>query len=196
MSSPESTPAARPRKVPWVGFALIGFIALSVGYRTTLASYTCEGPSMEPTLAAGERFFILRSTWAGEPQPGDVIVARTPDGLEIVKRVLAVGGQTIAIANDEVLVEGRAIGAHADCPAEYAPIASSDELACVRERIGDREWLTAHSTFAMPDTMEALTVPAGRLFMMGDRRDRSNDSRNPRIGTLPMDSVVGVAIGL
>jgi len=195
VSSPESRPAPRKRKVPWVGFVLMGFIALSVGYRTTLAWYTCEGPSMEPTLAAGERFFILRSTWAGEPQPGDVIVARTPDGLEIVKRVLGVGGQTIAIANDQILVEGRAIGAQADCPAEYTPM-DPDETACVRERIGDREWLTAHSTFAVPDTMDAVTVPAGQLFVMGDHRDRSNDSRNPRIGTLPIDSIVGVVIGL
>lgn len=170
--------------------------ALAAAYSVTLKAYSADGPSMEPALGGGDRFFILRSLWAGDPEPGDVVVVQSPaDGLEIIKRVIAVGGQTVEITNGRLRVDGRVIGEPVECP----PGASSDpqdELLCTRERLGSREWITVESSFSIPATMDAVAVPDGRLFVMGDHRDRSNDSRNPRIGTLAVSAVRGVVIGL
>ncbi len=105
------------QRMRWWAVALIGLGVVASAYRVICGTYTSQGPSMEPALLDGDRFVILRSVWAGEPQPGEVIVARAPAGdIEFVKHVIAVGGQTIAIRNDEVRVDARRSARRSSAP--------------------------------------------------------------------------------
>lgn len=125
-----------------------------------------EGASMEPTLAGGELMAVRSLGYT--PQQGDVVVLsqtsfrRDP----IVKRVIARGGQRVEIdyAAGTVTVDGVVL----DEPYLNGPM----------ERQGYQ-------------TIAALTVPEGCIFVMGDNRNHSDDSRDPDCGPVDERLVLG-----
>ncbi len=124
-----------------------------------------NGSSMENTLHDGEHLIISDLFYT--PKRGDVIVVEdhtTNLKYPIVKRVIAVGGDTVKITETEVLVNG------------------------VPEK-------NPHVYFGNSDytyTPYEITVPKGELFVMGDHRDNSTDSRDPvMLGTVSEDAVLG-----
>lgn len=133
-----------------------------------------SGPSMKNTLLDGDYLIVLSSALAGDPEPGDIIVASKADfknGEPIIKRVIATGGQTVDIDFNTgiVTVDGLAL----------------DE-PYVREKGGI---LDEGVNFP-------LTVDEGCLFVMGDNRNNSMDSRDPDIGLIDERQVLGHAIFL
>ncbi|MFA5562076.1 MAG: signal peptidase I [Eubacteriales bacterium] len=122
------------------------------------------GPSMDRTLAAGEHLII--SDFMYTPKPGDIVVFDDEDlhyTTPLVKRVIAVEGQTVRITHDSVFVDGVEL----DEPYVYT---------------GD----------ALPGYGYApleVTVPPGQLFVMGDHRNDSSDSR--AFGTIDQRAVLG-----
>jgi signal peptidase I len=131
-----------------------------------LQSFQELDPSMEPTLP--EKKSLLVSAWPywhADPRPGDIVAfVYPPDPSQAdVKRVIALAGSTVEIRNSVVLVDGKVI----DEPYLHGVTPSSN----------------------MPRSMRRVTVPAGRLFVMGDNRDQSDDSR--RWGAIARDSVIG-----
>ena len=118
-----------------------------------------DGPSMDPTLQHGERLII--SNFFYTPKANDIIVFQADDDLveesrgqlvknqAVVKRVIATEGQTVRVSGGTVYVDG--------VPLEepYVLIDGPDERP----------------------TMSEITVPPGHLFVMGDHRNRSLDSR-------------------
>ncbi len=169
--------------------------------------YVIPSGSMETTLhgctgCVNDRVLVDKVSYRlGDPQPGDVVVFRGPDtwrnseftieetanpllrGLQglgslvglappnekdFVKRVIAVGGQTVACCDpgNRVLVDGRPL----DEPyVYYLPEAGPARQA----------------------PFGPVTVPAGQLWMMGDSRNNSADSRVPGHGGVPLANVVG-----
>ena len=130
-----------------------------------------SGSSMVPTLEDGDR--IILSAAVFEPQRGDIVVTCQPSKVSyieptLVKRVIATGGQTVDIDFSEgvVYVDGEAL----DEP--YI-----NEIT--REPEG----------FQGP-----LTVPEGYVFVMGDNRNRSTDSRDARVGLIREDYLLGRAL--
>lgn len=131
-----------------------------------------KGPSMRQTLQDGDRLLVLNAPLAGEYRQGDIVIARkdTFSDDPIVKRVIAVAGQTVDIdfAEGVVYVDGAALE---------------------EDYINDRTYTEEGTTFP-------LTVPEGSVFLMGDNRNMSTDSREPRIGTVDTRYLIGRAVFL
>lgn len=131
-----------------------------------------EGPSMENTFMDGERLIISNLNY--QPKQGDVVVLYT-DAVKkpIIKRVIAVANQTVNVdyKNHCVLVNGKAIN---------EPFIKE----IMQEPVSEREYL-----LKMP-----LTVPSGHIFVMGDNRNVSFDSRYSQIGFIDEREVIGKVI--
>lgn len=144
--------------------SLAFLIVLAFGIRAFLAEpIRVDGDSMYPTLLDGEHMFVEKiSYWFDEPTRGDIIICYYPGYTEsCVKRVIATGGETVEIRGGTVYVNGQPL----------------DESAY---------W----NDFVLGD-YGPVTVPEGEVFVMGDNRNGSKDSRNPSVGTIPRNKIVG-----
>ncbi len=148
----------------FVGALVVGILIFMFGIRVV----NVKGNSMNPTLLWYDR--IVTTNFLYSPKAGDVVVVQTdtygPDPL--VKRVIAVGGQTVDIDFTEgvVYVDGEAL----DEPYVAAP------------------------TLTREDFEGPFTVPEGCLFLMGDNRNESTDSRRATIGAVDERCVIGKVI--
>lgn len=127
-----------------------------------------KGASMDPTFNSGDYIFTSKVTYKlRDYQRGDVVVFRSPHNpdIEYIKRIIGVPGDQVMIKDSEVYVNGQVL------KEDY--IAAKTNL-----------WEGGFSKDG-----EATTVPDGMLFVMGDNRPRSSDSRE--FGPIPMESVIG-----
>lgn len=195
----ETTPGAKraPRSesplFEWVK-AIVFSIAFVATFRGVVAqAYQIPSGSMEKTLLVGDFLFINKMLYGSEidigvgghrifyhrfpafrkPIPGDIIVFRYPENprQDFIKRCVAVEGQTLEIRDKELYVDG----VHRVEP--YA--------IHVDSRILPRE-ITHRDNFG------PYTIPQGKIFMMGDNRDNSHDSRF--WGPLPISMIKGKAM--
>ncbi len=132
-----------------------------------------SGSSMYDTLVNGDFVLLVSNTFYHDPQPGDIVVVSKEsfqDGDPIVKRVIATAGQEVDIDFDEgiVYVDGVAL----DEPYTHTPTNTNGGM-----------------TFP-------LTVDDGCVFVMGDNRNKSRDSRYPEVGQIDTREVLGKAIFL
>lgn len=125
-----------------------------------------DGDSMEPTLSDGD--WLLVSAVNTEINHGDIVISTQPNAFNepLVKRVIAKGGQTVDIdfVTGTVYVDG------AELNEPY---------------IAELTHTTEGMTFP-------LLVPEGKLFLMGDNRNDSTDSRSPMVGCVDERYVLGV----
>lgn len=132
-----------------------------------------SGPSMYGTLHNGDYLLVLSNVIYRSPQQGDIVVASKAsfrDGEDIVKRVIATANQTVDIDFDNgiVYVDGVAL----DEPYINTP------------------------TNLREGTSFPLVVEEGTIFVMGDNRNHSLDSRSDEIGLIDLREVVGRVIFL
>lgn len=154
-----------------VAFLIVGLTAA----RSSLADhYIVPSGSMQPTLVPGDRVVVdkraygLRLPFTLEkigdgvpPQRGDVVIVDSPrDGERLIKRVVAVAGDLVAVRGGHVEIDGVALGAPGDA----------------HERFGSRDVPLDLSGGGGPD-FGPVRVPAGRLLVMGDARGNSLDGR-------------------
>jgi signal peptidase I len=128
-----------------------------------------SGISMENTLHDGDKVVISNIYYT--PRQGDIIVLSTKAvSTPIIKRVIAVGGQTVDInyAANKVYVDGKVFNAPIKEPMTPPP--------------------------SGPLTNLPVTVPAGCVFVMGDNRNYSFDSRYSEIGVINDKDIIGHAI--
>jgi signal peptidase I len=126
------------------------------------ATYSMSGTAMEPTLSHGDPL-VVREIDGSEVDRGDVVVevpSHTPGDSMSVKRVVAVAGDEIDAAGGEILIDGR--------PADEPYLAPG----MVTENLIRQE------------------IPAGHVFVLGDNRTNSLDSRS--FGPVPDHNVVAV----
>jgi signal peptidase I len=128
---------------------------------------------------------MIVRTIAYTPTDGDIVVITSDEdsalgGENIVKRVIATGGQTVSIDYDTntVTVDGVAL----------------DETYINHGGTGgypDEDEYDAMSELFSPIT---ITVPEGYIFVMGDNRNHSMDSRDPNVGLISVDHVLGKTV--
>ena len=156
----------------WVQALVCSVLAVVVAFTFLIRLIGVDGHSMVPTLQDGDRLLVLTSLLDDDYQYGDIVVLRKESFLEepIVKRVIATEGQTVDIdfVTGSVTVDGVLL--HEDYINEL--------------------------TFTEEGTEFPLTVPEGSIFVMGDNRNHSNDSRDSRLGTVDTRYVIGKAVFL
>ena len=193
MSQMKQKPTARPRKTEslreWIQTVLIVLVVVITFRGVVAQAYQIPSGSMEKTLLIGDylyinkmlygseidigfggrRFFYHRFPAFRQPKPGDIIVFRYPvdPRQDFIKRCVAVGGQTVAIRDKVVYVDG---------VKREEPFAVHDDPRMLPGR----------------DNFGPYVVPPGHLFMMGDNRDNSSDSRV--WGPLPANLIKGKAM--
>lgn len=146
-------------------------IVIAVVFTFLLRPVGVSGDSMVPTLANGD--WLLVRTVYSRPQYGDIVVVTQPTEVKepIIKRVIATGGQKVDIDYTQgyVFVDDEPL-------AEY--------------------YTNSLTTEPLPDEMQyPLYVPYGYVFVMGDNRNNSLDSRSEAIGFVKEEYLLGKVVG-
>ncbi len=142
---------------------LLGVVVVALAIRLFFFEpVRVDGNSMKDTLLHNEYMFVEKMTyWFREPERGEIITCFYPGyTVSCVKRVIAVGGDTISIAGGTVYVNGTAL-------------------------------VEDYWNGGMIANMDPVTVPEDHVFVMGDNRGDSKDSRAASVGTIPLYRVVG-----
>ena len=154
----------------WLQILIVALVTIILVFTFVGRITPVVGESMLPTLHEGD-VMLIRDIGYTDPQPGDIVVltkefdaARGP----IVKRIIAVGGQTVDIDYDAgtVAVDGQVL---------------------------DEPYI--HEAMLCPtyENQTHIEVPEGSIFVMGDNRNHSSDSRDVTLGTVDTRYLLGKA---
>jgi signal peptidase I len=161
----------------WMKAIIIAILLAAFVRHFIFAPFIVEGESMMPTLHDQDRMIVTKIKYSFvKPKRFDIIVFHTKEKKDYIKRIIGLPGDRIEYKNDILYINGKAYKEpYLD---EYKK----------QNKFGSP--LT--ESFTLKDTpIGRNTVPEGYLFVMGDNRRHSKDSRH--IGAIPMDDVVGQA---
>ena len=205
---------------------LVVIVLIALAAKTAVAEpFYVPSASMEPTLLIGDELLATKFAYgygtaslpafislpqtahvlATLPHRGDVVVFRWPgDRAQVwVKRVIGLPGDRIALRDGRVIINGEPVGLRSAGrgEAETEDGSSTSAARFIETLPGGREHIIFKLVPREPlDTMDETEVPPGHLFVMGDNRDNSADSRVPLssggVGLLPVDDLVGRVDGI
>ena len=152
-------------------FAIALVLAFTVRATVAEARYI-PSESMVPTLEVGDRLIVEKVSYRfGSPQRGDIVVFEPPEramgnGNAFIKRVVGLPGERIAIQEGQVVINGKPL---TEPYVKEAPL------------YGEPDW----EAIGLPGGV----IPPGKVFVMGDNRNNSQDSHV--WGALPIDNIIG-----
>ena len=139
------------RKLGWLHdsfFLILALAAVFCVFRFCIGIAVVGGDSMSPTLMDGD--LVLYNRMLSAYQPGDIVSVRVPSGEYYVKRVIATGGDVVDLDHGKVLVNGEIL---------------------------EKDWAYGETDPEAGAIIYPYTVREGNLFVMGDNRPGSMDSR-------------------
>lgn len=174
------------------GLFILLMSAFILSYIFVWVNVAVDGHSMDPTLADGERLFVLK---VAKIDRFDIVVADETDEdgktKKIVKRVIGMPGDTITYENDTLYVNGK----QTDEPylKEYQELFAKDKLQSTYTYNKLFQQLAQQSPAFTADRSGSanftVTVPEGQYYLLGDDRIVSKDSRE--VGTFAKEAIVG-----
>ena len=234
-------PADTAKETPASFFKSLAILALLAWTLRSLivAPFSIPSGSMLPTMSIGDYLFVSKwpygyssasfpwgippfkgRIFGSIPERGDIVVFEGPERADVVKRVIGLPGDTVAVAGGQVILNGKPVRRQQvddyvmpispNSPCRVVPPAEAmtrdtpeGGQGCVypayRETLpGGRSYVVLDQTDGSPaDNFGPVAVPQGALFVMGDNRDDSLDSRYSvqvgGMGFVPVDRVVGRA---
>jgi len=150
---------------------VFGLVTILLVFILFFRVITVSGPSMKQTLQHGDVLILLSNVFYNEPKYGDIVVVKKAsfkDGEAFIKRVIATEGQVVDIdfASGIVYVDGVALD----------------------------EPYTNTKTNLFEGNQFPMTVEKGCIFVLGDNRNDSKDSRSPEIGLVDKREIIGKAV--
>jgi len=231
-SKPADKPGSALKSLLWV--VLVAWLLRSL----IVASFSIPSGSMLPTMAIGDYLFVSKwpygyssasfpfhipsfdgRMFGSTPARGDIVVFVGPAGEDVVKRVIGLPGDLVAVSGGHIVLNGKpvprervedfalVVSPNSPCR-NVTPIGPIEDAS---KRPGDtcpypayREtlpngpsYIVLDQTRSLADNFAPVVVPQGRLFLMGDNRDDSLDSRYAveanGMGFIPLDQVIGRA---
>ena len=169
-------------------------VAIVFPFKSAIADWNwVPTGSMKPTILEGDLVFVNKLSYDlkipftlqrlaqwGDPERGDIVVFFSPhDGTRLVKRVIAVPGDTLEMRENVLHRNGRKMTYELLDGRSFASEVHEDAHALIAKELDGEH---SHFVMAFPsrDAMRsfpAITIPEGKYFVMGDSRDNSLDSR-------------------
>ncbi|MEN3156547.1 signal peptidase I [Priestia aryabhattai] len=162
----------------WIRSIIIACILAFVVREYVLAPIVVNGESMMPTLKNNEHIILneMGKNKVDNIKRFDIIVFHATKEKDYIKRVIGLPGDHIEYRNDKLYINGK----------KY-------EEPYLDQYKKENAIGPLTEDFKLEDYTGSETVPEGQLFVMGDNRMYSLDSRFPRVGTISVDKIVGKA---
>jgi signal peptidase I len=235
--SPENRVSEKKETPRSFAIFLVQLLLAVLIFRSIIFSpFSIPSESMLPRLMNGD--YLLAAKWPygftsyslpfnaplipgrilpGQPERGDVVIFKHPiDKTDYIKRVIGLPGDTVALVNGQIILNGEPVPREA-MPDFEIPLSPNTGCAWGGEQAQDaagteicryrrfRETLPGGRSYEVldfgnvpADTMKPRIIPAGHMFVMGDNRDNSRDSRfaaraGDAVGIVPQDLLVAEA---
>lgn len=159
----------------WIKALLIAFGLAAIIRVFLFTPIVVDGVSMMPTLENGDRMIVNKIVYTiGEPDRFDIVVFHAEEQKDYIKRIIGLPGDTVEYQNDVLYINGE--------PYE------EPYLDQYKEEVAENQ-LTEDFTLLDVPRIQSEVVPAGHVFVMGDNRRKSKDSRH--IGAVSIDEIIG-----
>lgn len=173
------------------------FICLMVIFRSAIADWnTVPTGSMKPTILEGDRILVNKMAYdlrlpfthisllkMADPARGDIVIFDSEAaGKRLVKRVIGLPGDIVAMRDNHLWINGKEL-AYSDDPGAVTASDKIEHMMGVEHRV---RWLGSDTRLS---SFRPVRVPSGHYLVLGDNRNNSADSRV--IGFVPRDEIVG-----
>ena len=174
VSSVEKTKKEKNELWEWIKALVIAFVIAVLIRYILFTPIVVDGDSMMPTLKDGDRMIVNKIGYTiGEPDRFDIVVFHAPEGKDYIKRVIGLPGDTIEYKDDQLYINGKAY--------------DEPYLDEYKSQITEG---TLTQDFTLQEIDPTIDViPEGYVFVMGDNRRYSKDSRH--IGIVSQDKLIG-----
>lgn len=165
----------------WIFLITLGVLSALLFRKYGFEGIYIASPSMETTLPVGTHYFVNKFIYFFRfPQRGEIVVFPSPvgEGIDLVKRIVGLPGETIEIREKKVFINGQPL------LEPYAKYKRANEIL-------------------VGDNLSPVQIPADSYFLMGDNRDESKDSatwKDPKTGNpilfIQRDRIKGKLVGV